>query len=144
MDEVDITVEGWDRQPVKLWIVTLTEQPDSEDREFTLFCGDRTVSVKRRMFNGEAIVDWDPESTDRAILFDHCKEELARFAREQLDRHMEFYRPGSQANLYVIRDYFTMTFGITVTSDPDRLTEHESYDLKEYSTVSSAMMENMT
>lgn len=143
MEEVDITIPEWDPKPVKLWVVTIDEQPDQEDSHFKLYAADREVEVKRRMFNGEEVVDWDPESEDRAVLFDSCLEKLSRFAREILDEFIERRKPAEQINLYIVRDYFNMTFGIALTVDPERLSEHEGYAIEELSTVSNAMMKDM-
>jgi len=143
MNEVDITIDGWDPKPVKMWIVTIGGQPELDSIHFMLYCDDKVVKVKRRMFNGVEVVTWNPKSDEKAVLFNFCRDELAHFARKELDRFIARFQPASQVNLYIVRDHFNMTFGVAITSDPDRLTEHESYDIEAIQTISQTMMENM-
>ena len=141
MEKTDITIPEWDPKPINLWVITLKEQPDNDIASFTLFADEKEVEVKRRMFNGEEVVDWDSNSTDLAILLDFCVQDLARFSRKYLDRYLKRERPADPVNLYIVRDNFTMTFGIHATTG--KLSEHKSYDMEPVQTISQSMMRDM-
>jgi len=141
MEKTDITVPEWDPKPVNLWVITLNKQTDNNKTSFTLFQNEKEVEVKRRMFNGEKVVDWDPNSPDLAVILDFCVKDLAYFARKHLDRYFKRERPTDPVNVYIVRDHFTMTFGVHVATY--ELSEHKSYDIESALTISQIMMKDM-
>ena len=143
MRKTDITVDGHDESPILLWSVVLFDQPENEDSVFRLYDEDGDVEIPRYYLNSfDEVCDWNPNSDDKVVLLASAKRRFVRYIRQMLDKNLaENPERCKPLNVYVVRDYFDMSFGLVFTEKT--LSEDSSYSIESFKTLSQAIMEKM-